>query len=329
MALDHMKVFNEYIMPATIETLDQMVDQFNEASNGAIRLTTQSYDGDFYQESFFASIHSAQRRVDRYGTNSAVNTTNLTQNQHNSVKIAGGFGPVLFEPSQLTWLNKPTAEGIEVISRNFAEAIMKDQLNTTIAALVAAIGNQADATYNAATAVSPAQGVSYRAINSAHAKFGDHSGSIVAQVMTGSVFHKLIGQNLTNTERLFQMSNVTIVDILGKAVVVTDAPALYEDRSPGNDYEKVLGLTDAAAIVSDGGDIITNIETSNGKERIETTMQADYSFMLGLKGYAWDVQNGGKSPTDAEIATGSNWDKCVTSIKHTAGVLAVGDATQS
>ena len=71
MSLDDMKVFNEYIMPATIETLAQMVEKFNQASNNAIRLTTEGFDGDFLQESFFASIHSAQRRVDRYGTNDA------------------------------------------------------------------------------------------------------------------------------------------------------------------------------------------------------------------------------------------------------------------
>lgn len=54
-------------------------------------------------------------------------------------------------------------------------------------------------------------------------------------------------------------------------------------------------MVDSAAIVHDGGDIITNIETSNGKERIETTMQVDYTFGLGLKGYTWDEANGGES----------------------------------
>ena len=111
---------------------------------------------------------------------------------------------------------------------------------------------------------------------------------------------------------------------LGKAVIVTDAPALRETGS-GADV-KVLGLVSDAAIVHDAGDLVSNIETTNGKLRIETTMQVDYSFGLGLKGYAWDTANGGKSPTDAEIATGSNWDKVATSIKHTAGVLALGPA---
>lgn len=327
MSLSQMQVFNQYIMPATIETLAQMVQKFNEASNGAIRLTTEGFDGDFFQESFFAAIHSAQRRVDRYAAQASAAATDLTQVKHSSVKIAGGFGPIRFEPSQLTWLNKPTAEGVEVASRNFAEAMMADQLNTAIAALVAAISNNADVTND----VSATAGVSYIAMNEAHGKFGDHSGNLVAQVMNGTAYHKLIGLNLANAQNLFQSQQVLVVNILGKPVVVTDAPALAtaavaDPVAPAK--LKVLSLAEGAATVFDGSDVISNIETSNGQTRIETTLQVDYSFGLGLKGYTWDEANGGKSPSDAEIATGSNWDKTASSNKHTAGVVTIGDAAK-
>lgn len=326
MSLSQMQVFNQYIMPATIETLAQMVEKFNANSNGAIRLTTEGFDGDFYQESFFAAIHSAQRRVDRYAAQGTPSATDLTQNTANAVKVAGGFGPVRFEPSQLTWLQKPTAEGIEVASRNFAEALLADQLNTAVACLVAAIANQGAATTVDVSATGEA---SYATMNSAHALFGDASASIVANVMNGAQFHKLIGQNLTNGAQLFVAGNVQVVDILGRPVIVTDAPALFsaavvDPETPAKN--KVLGLADGAAIVFDGGDVVSNIDTSNGKTRIETTMQVDYSFGVKLKGYSWDIVNGGKSPTDAELATGSNWDKVATSIKNTAGVLAIGSA---
>jgi hypothetical protein len=323
MSLSQMQVFNEYIMPATIETLGQMVEKFNGASNGAIRLTTEGFTGDFLQESFFAAIHSAQRRVDRYAAQGAAAATDLTQLKHSTVKVAGGFGPIRYEPSQMTWLQKPTTEGIEVASRNFAEALMKDQLNTAIAALVAAISNQAAATND----VSATAGINYVTMNGAHAKFGDRSGDLVAQIMTGAVYHKLIGANLTNTPQLFQAQGVRVVDILGKAVIVTDAPGLYLAGTPNKDF--VLSLAPDAAIVSDGSDLISNIQTNNGQTRIETTMQVDYTFGLGLKGYTWDEANGGKSPTDAELATGSNWDKVATDIKHTAGVITIGDAAKA
>lgn len=325
MSLTNMKVFNEYIMPATIETLNQMVQKFNVASNGSIVLTTAGFDGDFLQESFFAAIHSAQRRVDRYASNGSASVTDLTQTKRSAVKVAGGFGPIRYEPSQMTWLSKPTTQGIEVASRNFAEAMLKDQLNTTVAALVAAISNQSAAKYDG-VALSPDLGISQVTLNRSHALFGDHSGNLVAQIMTGSVYHKLIGQNLANAQNLYQSNGVTVVDILGKAVIVTDAPGLYESVSPGADKEKVLSLVQGAAVVSDGGDVISNVETTNGNQRIETTMQVDYTFGLGLKGYTWDESNGGKSPTDAELATGSNWDLTATSIKHTAGVVCIGSA---
>ncbi len=322
MALSNMKVFNEYLKRTTIETLAQDVEKFNASSAGAIRLTTQGIDGDFLQESFWAGLHGAQRRVDRYAANGAQASTPLAQKQYDSVKIAGGFGPILWEPSQLSWIQKNPEEALEVISRNLSEAIMADQLNTAISALAGAIGNQPSATND----VSATAGVTYVAINNAHALFGDASQRLVAQVMTGAMYHKLVGQNLANAERLFQFSGVQVVDILGKAVIITDAPALYEAGTPNK--QKVLSLADGAAVVMDGSDLITNIQTSNGKERIETTMQADYTFGLGLKGYTWDTANGGKSPTNAELSTGTNWDLVANSIKASAGVLTIGDATK-
>lgn len=320
MSLSQMQVFNQYIMPATIESLAQMINKFNQASAGAIRLTTAGFDGDFLQESFFAAIHSARRRVDRYAAQAAATSTDLTQLKRSAVKIAGGFGPIRYEPSQMTWLNKPTAEGIEVASRNFAEALLQDQLNTAIAALRAAIGAQVTATND----VSGSAGITYNSMNNAHALFGDSSGQLVASVMTGQVYHKIIGQNLTNTAKLFDSRTVTIVDVLGKAVIVTDAPSLYVAGTPNKQH--VLSLVEGAATVFDGGDIISNVQTVNGQTRIETTMQVDYTFGLSLKGYTWDETNGGKSPIDAEIATGTNWDKVATDIKQTAGVMAIGDA---
>ena len=325
MSLSQMQVFNEYIMPATMETLDQMLVAFNAASRGAIVLSPDGFTGDFLQESFFQTLAAAQRRVDRYAANGDAPITDLTELKNTSVKVAGGFGPVRYEPSQMTWLERPTAQGIEVASRAFAEILLKDQLNTAIAALVAAITAQAAAVND----VSATAGISQAGLNNAHAKFGDASQNLITQVMQGTTYHKLIGQALANSEQLFQAGNVRVVDILGKVSVVTDAPALMQAGAGEDpDLEIILSLVQGAALVHDGRDLISNVSTTNGKERIETTLQVDYTFGLGLKGYTWDQTNGGKSPTDAEIATGSNWDKTATSIKHTAGVALIGDASK-
>jgi len=320
MSLSDMKVYAEEISGVTIETLDQMVEKFNQASAGTIVLTGQGFEGDFLKQSMFQALHSAQRRVNRYGAQGAETPTDLTQIENVGVKVAGGFGPVRFEPSQLSWIMKNPAQAIEAISRNLAESIMQDQLNTVLLAGVTATENNA----NVVNDVSGSTGITQVALNGGHAKFGDHSQDIVSQVMTGSVAHRLIGNALANSAQLFTAGSVQVIDILGKISIITDAPALYEAGTPNKD--KVLCLVPNALVVNDGSDLITNIETTNGQTRIETTMQADYTFGINVKGYAWDVANGGKSPVDATIATGSNWDKYVTSDKHTAGVLVIGSA---
>jgi len=325
MSLTQMQVFNDYIMKATIETLDQYLEAFNAASRGAIVLSPDGFTGDFLQESFFQTLAAAQRRVDRYAANGAAPITDLAELKNSSVKVAGGFGPVRYEPSQMTWLERPTAQGVEVASRAFAEILLKDQLNTAIAALVAAITAQSAAVND----ISATMGISQAALNNTHAKFGDASQNLVTQVMQGTTYHKLIGQALTNSEQLFHAGNVRVIDILGKVSVVTDAPALMQAGvDPTPNKEIILSLVQGAALVHDGRDLISNVQTSNGKERIETTLQVDYTFGVGLKGYTWDQTAGGKSPTDAELATGTNWDKTATSIKHTAGVALIGDASK-
>lgn len=318
MALSNMQVFDDFIMPATIISLDQQISAFNEASGGAIVLSSEGFTGDFMRESFFASLAAARRRVDRHAANDAVSATQLSELKRTKVKVAGGFGPVAFEPSQLTWLQRPTQQGVQAAATTFAELLVQDQLNSAIAALCAAIANNTATRIDVTTA-----GMTYGAINQAHALFGDMSGQIVTNVMTGEVAHKLVGDNLTNGTRLFTAQNVQVIDILGKRVVITDAPALTVSGSPAK--LRVLGLVPGAATVEGASDIITNVETSNGKQRIETTFQVDYSFTLGLKGYSWDEANGGKSPTDAEIATGSNWDKVAQFDKMTAGVMAIAN----
>lgn len=319
MSLALMTVFNKFYMPAIVESLAQKIDKFNAASAGAIVLSTEGFTGDFLQESAWNRLTGAQRRVNRYAAQAAVTPIDLSQLKESTVKIAGAYGPIRWEPSQMTWIEKASAEAIEIVSRTMSEDLMADMLNTSIAALCGAIGQNA----NIVNDVSGSANVSLAAMNDAHAKFGDASGSLVASVMTGLMYHKLIGQNITNNNRLFVQGDITVVESLGKRVIVTDAPALRVAGTPNK--QRVLSLAPGAATVLDGSDIITNIQTNNGQTRIESTFQADYSFGLSLLGYTWDEVNGGKSPTDAALATGTNWDQVVQSVKNTAGVMTIGN----
>ena len=321
MALSNMKVYDDEIYQNTIELLGQQIEKFNAASGGSIVLSSQAWRGNYSKAAFFQQLAGAQRRVNRNGVAGSATATALSQAESVGVKVAGGFGPVLFEPSQITWLNENPGEAITAIAAGFADALMADQLNTAVGCGVAAVSNQAALVND----VSAGAAISQVALNGSHAKFGDMSMALVADVMTGATYHRLVGEALNNSNRLFESTSVRVVDILGKIAVVSDIPALFEAGSP--DKDKVLSVVANGIIVDNSSDIITNMDTTNGKTRIETTWQADYSFGVRLAGYGWDVVNGGSSPDDAALFTGSNWDKSVTENKHTLGTLAIGDAT--
>ncbi len=214
-------------------------------------------------------------------------------------------------------------DAIDAVSQSLSDAILQDQLNTGILGAVAAMENNPDAVYDV---TATPENISQLGLNASHALFGDSSQNLIAQVMSGRLgYHALIGEALSNKQSLFSSSTVQVIDILGKLVIVTDAPALTESGTPtvGN----TISLASGGIVVTNTTDIITNIETSNGKDRIETTFQGDYTFGLNIKGYAWDMENGGKSPDDTEIGTGTNWDQFVSDIKNTAGTLLKYDAT--
>jgi len=146
MALSNMQVFNDNVRNLAMEKIAQKIELFNQASNGTILLSSNGFTGDFFQRSFYDSLQASGREVDRYATNSAVSALALSQSKASDVKVAGGFGPVLIEPSQMSWIGSSEVEATMAFSQAMSEYIIFDQLNTAILSLVAAIGNQSTAT---------------------------------------------------------------------------------------------------------------------------------------------------------------------------------------
>ncbi len=317
MALANMQVYNHEIMTTTIELLGQKLEAFNAASRNALQLSTAQFRGNFSAASFFNQVASAQRRVDRTAAIGAQAATQLSQGEQKGVKVGGGFGPVAFEPGQMTWLLSSPQEAIMAISEGFANALLADQLNTSVGAAVAATENIAALVHD----VSATTGITQQVLNKSHFKFGDRQGDLVCDIMHSSGAESLTDKALANGERLFVAGNVQVIEILSRVIVISDIPALYESGTPNK--SKVLSIVVGGVVCDNASDIITNSETTNGNTRIETTFQADYSFGIQLLGYAWA---GSASPLDAALFTGANWTKAVADNKHLLGTLAIGDA---
>lgn len=314
MSLSDMQVFEEYAYGAATETISQKVDLFNQASRGAITLVTAANEGDYSSETFWKNIAGLMRRRNAYGTG-AVAAVALQQDAMTSVKVAGGTPPVEFTPAQLTWIQKNPEEAGVVIGEQMGIGMTADYINSAIRVAGAAIGNNATLVQDGSAAT-----VARGGMVDASAKFGDRSGNIAVWVMHSKIIHDLFKENITNANRLFDIGSVNLMeDGFGRLMLMTDSPDLVTSGTP--DIYASLGLVEGAVSIEDNGDLFTNVQTINGDENIKRSMQAEYTFNAKVKGYSWDKANGGKSPTDAALATGSNWDKVATDDKDTAGVM--------
>jgi hypothetical protein len=315
MPLSDLDVFNDEVYVNTRELLAYNVDLFNAKTNGGLVLTTGMFRGDFFTESRFDRLSGLIRRRDVYATG-AVSAIDFGMSNRSKVKVGAGTPPVNIDPNMMSWIGKDPAAAAAMYSTQLAEEMLLDQINAEVNALIAAMTNVgATMTYDGTGGTATQTGL----VNG-KMLLGDRSGEIKCWVMNSATYFALLKAGLANAANLFTFGNVNVmVDATGTPFVVTDLPALVY-TSTGTKYH-VLGLTPGAAVVEGSNDFVSNVVTVNGQNNILRTVQSEWTYNLSLKGFTWDTTNGGKSPTDAELATGTNWDYNFASVKDGPGVL--------
>ena len=316
MALSDLAVFSEYVYSSMTEVLRQNVALFNQASGGTILLQSAAHQGDYSDEAFWKNISGLVRRRNAYGSGT-VAEVNMQHLVDTMVKVAAGTPPVRLDPGEMNWIQRSQEERGAALGRQLAVSTLADMVNIAIGCGVTALSNDSEIITDVTGATAPADQPSFINLNTAQSKFGDRSGEILAWVMHSTTLHKLYGNALTNSERLFTYESVNVArDPFGKLLIMTDSAQLVS----GITYN-TLGLVSGGLRVDQNNDFDDNFDTSNGDENIIRTYQAEWSYNLGVKGYSWDKTNGGKSPTNAALLTSTNWDRYATDKKDLAGVL--------
>lgn len=319
MALSDLAVYSEYAYASMTEVLRQRIDLFNAATGGAITLRSAAHQGDFSDVAFFAKISGLVRRRNSYGSGS-VGEKKLAHLVDTMVKVAAGTPPVRLDPGQFKWIQQNPEVAGAALGQQLAVDTMADMLNVGLGASYAALSAQTAVVYDATGNTLPENTLSFGNLNNGQAKFGDQASTISAWVMHSKPMFDLYGKNLSNAERLFNYGNINVMrDPFGKLLVMTDSQNLVITGAPNN--YAVLGLVPGAVIIDQNNDYTANEEAKNGDENIIRTFQAEWSYNVGVRGFAWDKTNGGKSPNDAALLTATNWDKYATSHKDLAGVV--------
>lgn len=320
MALSDLAVYSEYAYSSMTEVLRQQIDLFNAASGGAIQLRAAAHQGDYSDVAFFAKVAGLVRRRNAYGSGAVAEKT-MKHLVDTMVKVAAGTPPVRLDPGQFRWIqNNPEVAGV-ALGQQLAVDTLADMLNTGLGAFYAAHVAQASNVKDVTAVAAPGDLLSFLNMSSATGLLGDQAGgSIAAWVTHSKPMFDLYNNVLTNAERLFTYGVVNVIrDPFGKLLIMTDSPQLVTTGSP-NVYHN-LGIKPGGLIVDQNNDFDANEETKNGDENIMRTYQAEWSYNVGVMGFAWDKANGGHSPTDSALFTSTNWDKYATSNKDLGGVV--------
>lgn len=315
MALGDFQEFTDYAYQAFTSTLQQKVALFNEASRGAIVLESMAFTGDYKQKSAFENLSSLVGNRDPSATTAATEHA-LAELLQVDVKVGWGIPNISYTNTAFDWTNRDPAEAGTLFGDAVAEGAMAYQLNSAIAAAVAAL-DDADITYDGT-----AGKASLISLNRGAAKFGDRQSAITAWVMHSDSMNKIWENGLINSERLFQFGSVQIVtDQAGRPLIMTDSDALHFDNGGTENYYQ-LGLVAGGMMVQDQGDLRSYNVTDLSEENAKQLLKSEGSFGVGIKGYSWNTSV--TKPDDAALALPSNWTR-VAGLGHkdVAGVRVV------
>jgi hypothetical protein len=319
------KVYNDQFRGGVIERLTQASAFFNGASQGALAMTTQSRRGDYVYESFLQSIAGLVSRRDTTVVTDAV-ALDVSMEEFISVKLNRKIGPVDQTLDSFRKVLMAAGGSEEALSflmgSQVAKAMEVEMLNTVLRALRASLANVAEVYHDASDGT-----LESADLNTGLSKFGDAYSNVVAWVMHSKPWFDLVGYQIDPANHGDNIAGVVVQGAspatFGRPVVVTDSPALIVDEgtssAPALRYH-TLGLVAGAGVAENSENEFVTYDEVTGKENIIARLQGEYAYNIGLKGFQYDVGNGGANPTDTLVGTGSNWDKIATSDKDLAGI---------
>lgn len=313
-----LNIRNPFLHTALTERLAQFSDAFNAASNGAILLSTQSKIGEAEHSTFFQAISGLITRRD---TTSVADATaaKLVNVEKTEIKLDRKIGPVENTIASFLKIGMTTDEMQTAVGDQAGVAMAVGMLNDGIGALVAAMKAQT------AILATKAGTMDTSTLVTGLYKLGDRADRVVVWIMHSVVYVSLLKDQIAaNIDGISNFNVQTATPVtLNRPVIVTDSASLFEDEGGGVgiDYYFTLGLTASALdlINTEAENVIFDIVT--GKENLIGRIQGEYAFNMGMKGFTYDLTNGGANPSSAALNTSTNWDKVVTDLKDGPGVI--------
>ncbi|GGE68437.1 uncharacterized protein YjdB [Paenalcaligenes hominis] len=301
-----MVIYNRLAQTAYLERLQDNLDVFNTASNGAIIYRNEIIEGDFDKKAFYKVGGSIEHR-DVNSTNK-VTPKKIGAGEAVGVKCPYKYGPYASTEEAFKRRARTPEEFAMLIGQDMADALMEGRLKYALAALDAAISGNAAMVAQGNIATD-----GRKALTRGMRTFGDKFGRIALWVMNSDTYFDIVDDAIT--KQIYGESEIVVYGglpgTLGKPVLVTDQVPT----------DKAFGLQGGAIQVVESQAPGFRTWDINDEENLAMGIRGEGTFNLELMGYSWKDTVGGANPTLAAIGASANWQKHAGSNKMTAGVL--------
>lgn len=301
-----MVIYNRLAQTAYLERLQDNLDVFNAASNGAIVYRSEVIEGDFDKSAFYRVGGSIEHRD--VNSTSAVTPKKIGSGESVGVKCPYKYGPYASTEEAFKRRARTPEEFAMLVGQDMADALMEGRLLYALAALEAAIGGNAAMVAQGSIAVD-----GRKALTKGMRKFGDRFSRIGLWVMNSDTYFDIVDDALTN-----QVYGESEIVIYGGLPGTLGKPVLVSDKVP---TDKAFGLQSGAIQVVESQAPGFRAYDINDQENLAIGIRGEGTFNLELLGYSWKDDVGGANPTLAAIGSAANWKKHAGSDKMTAGVL--------
>jgi hypothetical protein len=314
------EIYQDQFNAGAAEKLHENINAFNGASNNCIRLTAEESRGAYFEEAFFDLNSSLITHRDPTSVSAATDSL-LTQDSIISPKITRRIGPIAQTLNSLRKTGLTEQQYSFVFGEMVGDAIAKDYLESSIDALVAAIGVDS-AIVNGTEAVPVAK--THAQLVTTMALMGDMADNVSCWVMHSSVYYALVGQAIT--DNIWDVGGIAIkgatTPTLGRPTIVTDNTSMFTTGGATTDpLYHVLGLVPNAMHIKESEGRTMVSETITGLENLQVRFQGEHAYNMTMRGTTWDQASGGNYPSVAAVATGTNWDRVVSDAKGGPGVM--------
>lgn len=323
---------NAYFHTGMFEGVTQNLGLFNEISGGAVRLVDDRYTGHFNDRLLYKTMEDAwtRRDITSAAAVSSGDTKKIEEISQRGVK----FNAKMFAPFTLHSFQKNFDPGMkgdyQDISRRIGQATavgrLKQQVNHALYSARASLKQQTASLHQAVVSAGNYNGKMNSAdLNLGRALLGDASSKLRCWVMHSTPYFSLVGNQVA--DKVAGVSDYVLREGSGLTynipVLVIDSPALSAVIGTGSaaytEYY-TLGLVEDAVVISNSEPEVMIANPKTGNENIVIDLQGEGAHNIEVRGFQWDVQNGGINPTEASLATGTNWDIASASVKNRAGV---------